>query len=74
MLIEDREIEATTIIEILHSFDRVYIEDGELQIIFKDSTDTYSIREFDPSSFTRKILELIEDSLLETVEESDEIS
>jgi len=58
------------IVRILNSIERVSVEDGELDIWFKDSNSPEGIRGFIPGSFTRELLELIEDHLLD--DQSDE--
>lgn len=53
------------IVEILHSIKELSVKDGELNVLFVDSTAGWeSIPGFIPGSFTRKLLELIEDHLL----------
>ena len=55
------------IVEILHSIKELSVKDGELDVLFIDSTSGWeSISGFIPESFTRQLLELIEGHLLES--------
>jgi len=57
------------IVEVLHSITRLSVKDGELDVWFEGDPYVNGIRGFIPQSFTRELLELIEDHLL-TNEES----
>lgn len=57
------------IIEILHSIEKLSVEDGELDTWFKDTEFPMVTREFIPESFTRQLLDLIEGYLLDDTEE-----
>jgi len=52
------------IIQILHSISKLSTSDGELDTWFTDSQYPMVPREFVPGSFTRELLDLIEDHLL----------
>ena len=50
------------IVEILHSIKDVKIEDdGDVVVYFNDSEEGFVVREFNRNSFTRELIELIED-------------
>jgi hypothetical protein len=51
------------IVDILHSISKVYLSNNELEIIFDKDTHASNIRGFQPKSFTRKLLQLIENHL-----------
>lgn len=52
------------ILKILHSITKLSVEDGELDTYFDNSQQAEGIRSFQPDSFTRELLELIEYHLL----------
>jgi hypothetical protein len=52
------------IVKILHSITKVEIDQGELDTYFEDDKNPSGIRGFIPGSFTRELLELIEEHLL----------
>ena len=53
------------IVKILHSINNLSVNDGELDIWFEIDEYPSSIHSFAPNSFTRLLLELIEDHLLQ---------
>lgn len=56
------------IVGILHSIETLYVGDGYLEVRFKETkldSGGESISSFIPGSFTRELLELIEDHLFE---------
>lgn len=57
------------IVKILHSITKLSVADGELDTWFEFDETPSGIRSFVPNSFTRKLLELIEDHLLENKNE-----
>jgi len=54
------------IITILTSLTKVSINDGELDVYFDGSDEACGVREFLPGSFTRELLEFIQDYMLES--------
>jgi hypothetical protein len=57
------------IVKILHSINKLSVSDGELDTWFEFDEYPSGIRSFEHDSFTRKLLELIEDHLLENENE-----
>lgn len=54
------------ILELLHSIDKLILEkNDDIEVQFKDENHPESLHSFVPGSFTRKLLELIEDNVLE---------
>lgn len=51
-------------LELLHSIKRISVEDGYLEAWFDDEEYGSSITSFIPGSFTREVLELLEDHIL----------
>jgi hypothetical protein len=55
-----------SIIKLLHSINRLSVADGHLEVWINDEVSTIS--EFISGSFTRELLELIEDHMLKHLE------
>lgn len=51
------------IVELLHSFEKFEFADGQLTFWVKDDPIEYAITGYQPGSFTRDLLELIQDYL-----------